>query len=106
MKALARRGLVLLPCVVMTLAGAAPSTRRESGVTAADRQHWSYQPLHAVEPPAVKDATWSRTSIDRFVLAALEARGMTPNRSADRRTLVRRLYFDLVGLPPAPDEVE
>jgi len=106
MKALARGILVLLPCVVMTLAGAAPLARRDSGVTAPDRQHWSYQPLHAVEPPGVKDAAWGRTSIDRFILAALEARGIRPNPPADRRTLIRRLYFDLVGLPPAPQEVE
>src|SRR5688572_12266557 len=106
MKAIVRRGLVLLPCVVVTFAAASPLTRRDSGVTAADRGHWSYQPLRAVEPPAVRDATWGRTSIDRFVLAALEARGIRPNPPADRRTLVRRLYFDLVGLSPAPDVVE
>src|SRR5688500_11643648 len=106
MKAIVRRGLGLLPCVVVTLAAASTPTRRDSGVAAADRGHWSYQPLRTVEPPTVRDATWGRTSIGRFVLAALEARGIRPNPPAERRTLIRRVYFDLVGLPPAPDEVE
>ena len=57
-------------------------------------------------PPAVRDARWPRTGIDRFILARLEARGLGPAPEADRRTLIRRLSFDLIGLPPEPDEVE
>jgi hypothetical protein len=56
--------------------------------------------------PAVKDAAWARTPIDRFLLAKMAARGVTPAAEADWRTLVRRLYFDLIGLPPKPEEVE
>src|SRR5262245_10679671 len=78
--------------------------RREMVVTKEDRRHWSYRPLQAVSPPVVNDSGWCRTPVDRFILAALAARGIRPDAPADRRTLIRRLYFDLVGLPPAPEE--
>jgi len=67
---------------------------------------WSLQPLAAEEPPAVRDVSWPQGEIDRFVLAELEANELTPSPPADRRTLVRRLYFDLLGLPPTPEEVQ
>ncbi|HEV8378151.1 MAG TPA: DUF1553 domain-containing protein [Tepidisphaeraceae bacterium] len=85
---------------------AGPTTRPEMIVTAEDRQHWSYLPLHRVEPPTVKDSNWCRTTIDRFILAQLEAKNLHPNPIADRRTLIRRLYFDMLGLPPTPGEVD
>jgi hypothetical protein len=66
---------------------------------------WSLQPLRKVEPPAVKDAAWPANAIDRFLLARLEQAGLAPSPEADRRTLIRRLSFDLVGLPPSPEEV-
>ena len=103
---LSRILLLFLPCLVATVAGAAPETRRNAAVTVADRQHWSYRPLSAVELPAVTDAAWGRTPIDRFILAALDARRIRPNSPAERRALIRRLYFDLIGLPPTPQEVE
>ncbi len=49
---------------------------------------------------------WARTPIDRFILAGLEAKGLTPSPMADKRKLIRRAYFDLIGLPPTPEEVE
>src|SRR2546423_5185071 len=67
---------------------------------------WALQPLKQVAPPAVKDAAWGKTAVDRFVLAKLEAKGIAPNPPADRRKLVRRAYFDLLGLPPTPQEVD
>ncbi len=73
---------------------------------AAERQGWAYGPLVRTEPPKVGDREWCRTPIDRFILARLEARGITPNRPAERRTLIRRAAFDLTGLPPEPEEVE
>jgi hypothetical protein len=70
------------------------------------RQFWAFQPLASVAPPAVKNATWSRTPIDRFILAKLEEKGLTPNPPIGRERLIRRAYFDLHGLPPTPAEVE
>ena len=68
--------------------------------------HWSLTaPKRSAEPP-VKNTTWARNPIDRFILARLEQSGLTPAPEADRRTLARRLSFDLTGLPPDPTEVE
>ncbi|MCC7085125.1 MAG: PSD1 domain-containing protein [Pirellulales bacterium] len=77
-----------------------------STVTAADRDFWSFRPLDDPQPPAVKDSTWARTAIDRFILAKLESQGIQPNLAADKRVLIRRAYFDLLGLPPTLEEVE
>jgi hypothetical protein len=87
---------------------AAPATsgRKEMVVTAEDRQHWSYRALHPIDLPDVRDTAWCRTPIDPFVIAGLQARGIQPNAQADRRTLIRRIYFDLLGLPPLPEEVK
>ncbi len=67
---------------------------------------WSLQKPVAVAPPAVQRADWTKNPIDAFVLAKLEAKNLTPSPEADRRTLVRRLYFDLIGLPPTPGEMQ
>lgn len=69
---------------------------------------WSLQPLVRPETPQVQydSADWKKIPIDAFVLAKLQARGLAPSPKADRRTLIRRLYFDLIGLPPSPEEVE
>jgi hypothetical protein len=67
---------------------------------------WSLQPVRKPGPPAVRDGAWARGAIDRFILARLEARGLCPAQEADRRTLIRRLSFDLTGLPPEPEAVE
>ncbi|MGL5095620.1 MAG: DUF1549 domain-containing protein, partial [Planctomycetia bacterium] len=67
---------------------------------------WSLQPLRVVPPPVVRDAGWPRESLDRFILAKLEAEGLAPAGAVDRRTLARRISFALVGLPPDPAEVE
>jgi hypothetical protein len=67
---------------------------------------WSLLPLNRSQPPDVKDTDWVRTVIDRFILAALEAKGMRPNDPADRTTLIRRVTFDLTGLPPTPEEID
>ena len=76
-------------------------------ITSAQRKFWSFQPVKKPAPPKVKNAAWaSGSSLDRFILARLEARGMAPSAPADRRTLIRRATFDLHGLPPTPAEVE
>lgn len=70
------------------------------------QEHWAFRPPVRSAPPATKNDGWARNAIDRFVLARLEAAGLTPAAEASRRTLIRRLAFDLTGLPPAPADVE
>ena len=72
----------------------------------AARQFWSFQPLKRAALPAVKNEGWVRTPLDRFILAKLEAAGIAPNPRVDRRRLLRRAYFDLIGLPPTPQQVD
>ncbi|MGH9363563.1 MAG: DUF1549 domain-containing protein, partial [Thermoanaerobaculia bacterium] len=95
-----------------------PSSRKRLGEAQKDllrrwiaggaeyQPHWSFIRPARPEPPAVKDPTWARNPIDRFILARLEAEGLSPSPEADRATLLRRLSLDLVGLPPSPAEVE
>ncbi|MGD9644804.1 MAG: DUF1549 and DUF1553 domain-containing protein, partial [Pirellulales bacterium] len=68
--------------------------------------HWSLQRLADYPPPAVEDEAWPRGAIDRFLLARLEAAGLAPAPEADRAALLRRVTFDLTGLPPTPEELE
>jgi len=69
-------------------------------------KHWAFVPPVRVPLPAVKQADWSRNSIDRFILARLESESLKPSPEADRSTLIRRASLDLVGLPPSPAEVD
>jgi cytochrome c553 len=75
-------------------------------VTEEDRRFWSFRPLVRPPLPAVEDTTWGKTPIDRFLLAAQEAKGIHPSAMADKRTLIRRASFDLLGLPPTPEDVQ
>src|SRR5262245_44805485 len=77
----------------------------EPPITEADRAHWSFAPLKRPELPAVKNAAWPRSAIDSFVLAKLESKVVAPAPTAERTTLLRRLSFDLLGLPPTPEEL-
>ncbi len=78
-----------------------------AGTSWKDRaNHWSFRPIRRAEPPAVRDASWAWGEIDRFLLAGLEAKGLKPAADADRRAWIRRVTFDLICLPPRPDEVE
>ncbi len=70
------------------------------------KQFWSFQPPKDHAPPVVKNSDWPRNEIDRFILAKLEAKGVAPSAAADKRTLIRRAYFDLTGLPPTAAEVD
>ncbi|MSU66178.1 MAG: DUF1553 domain-containing protein [Opitutus sp.] len=85
---------------------AATATRKEFAITNADRAHWAFQPVKPITPPAVKNRAWPRTSVDAFILAAQEAKGLTPTESASREALIRRATFDLIGLPPTPAEID
>ena len=68
-------------------------------------EHWSWQPVSPVPAPAVSDTHWPKSTVDRFVLAKLEENGLAPAQPTDRYTLLRRLSFDLTGLPPTAEEV-
>jgi hypothetical protein len=72
----------------------------------AGRKFWAFQPLAPGLPPPVKNAAWVRTPLDRFILAKLEEKKLTPNGPVARARLIRRAFFDLKGLPPTPAEVE
>src|SRR5215510_5184523 len=74
----------------------------------ADQNWWSLQPLSGAEPPLTEGIPqlWASSSIDRFVYARLAERNLQPNPPADRRALIRRVSYDLTGLPPSPEEVE
>lgn len=84
---------------------AAPIPVKPSPETVAEN-HWSLQPLASPAIPAVRDTDWPKTSVDRFILAKLEEHALAPAADADRRALIRRATFDLIGLPPSPEEVE
>jgi len=83
------------------VATAAQKAWKDSG-----KDHWAWQPLKKPTVPEVKDSTWGKTPVDNFILAKLDAKGLTPNPIADKRTLIRRASFDLIGLPPTPEEVD
>ena len=68
--------------------------------------HWSFKAPAPQQPPNVKNAPWARTDVDRFILAKLQEKGLTPAKDADRRVLIRRATFDLTGLPPTPEETQ
>ncbi len=70
------------------------------------RQFWSLQPIKKPELPTVADRDWAWTGIDRFILARLEAAKIDPTNVADLPTLVRRVYFDLIGMPPSPEQID
>lgn len=72
----------------------------------AGRKHWAFQPLSGAAPPKVADSAWPRTDVDRYVLARLEAEKLKPAPDADPELLLRRLSFDLIGLPPTVEELD
>lgn len=96
-----------LCCVGLPLAFAEDGGKvHETPITADDRDHWAFQPLVRPTVPSVDNVQWCRSPIDQFILAELEAEGISPAPEANRSTLVRRLHFDLIGLPPTPSEVQ
>src|SRR5215467_10319984 len=99
--------LALIIVLLAALAGSLwPRASAETAAVAAKPTHWSFIPPVRSTLPDVKDENWCRTPIDRFVLAKLEAEGLKPSPETDKVTLLRRLYLDLIGLPPKPEEVD
>ena len=76
----------------------------KSGPTQSN--HWAFQPVRRVAPPSVKNKAWGMSPVDRFVLARLEAQNLAPAPPASKRALLRRAYFDVLGLPPTPEQIE
>src|SRR5262245_7709530 len=97
----------LLAVVLLSLVGL-PAGQSAGGAVpkaaVARPKHWAFRPVACPQPPPVKGT--ARTAVDRFLLAALEARGLTLSPEADRLALVRRVSFDLTGLPPTPAEID
>ena len=84
----------------------APGTVRPTGMTIEDgRDFWSFKPVADPEIPSVENADWVQLPIDAFVLSKLEERKAEPAAQADKRTLIRRVTFDLIGIPPTPEEI-
>ena len=83
------------------------STNEEptAGIWDSAKTHWSFQPVSNPAPPE-KSSAWGNNSIDTFILEKLEAHQLTPSPKADRRSLIRRAYLDLIGLPPSPEAVD
>jgi hypothetical protein len=88
----------------------APDPRRATATQKAwatsSKTHWAWQPLIQPGIPTVHDTTWTKTPVDNFILAKLEEKGLKPNPTADKRTLIRRATFDLIGLPPTTAEMD
>lgn len=110
---LIHRAAICLACTMLgvfsttVLAEEEPETAPvEPPIVEADRQHWSFVPLAEVAPPDVRNSAWVRNEVDRFILARLESEGLTPAPEATREVLLRRLSFDLTGLPPTVRELE
>jgi hypothetical protein len=76
-----------------------------SAIDELAKKHWAFQPFKTPPLPPVRDVAWPATPVDRFVLATLEAKGVQPSPPADKSTLLRRVTFDLTGLPPTAEEV-
>ena len=86
--------------------GLDPTTPVGAGrIRAQDRGHWAFQPVRRIPPPDVQSSNWPATPLDPFVLSRLEAAGLQPSSPAKRTTLFRRVYFALLGIPPAPEQV-
>src|SRR6266567_162040 len=97
------------PWPAVSTAATTSVTAKSGAITEKQREFWSFQPLKTVTPPHVEDSRythWARTPIDRFILAGLHSSGLSPAPEADRHTLIRRVTYDLTGLPPTQQEVD
>lgn len=93
---------VLFAIIAVVLAASLSAEEKAT----SEEVHWAFRPLIHPQIPQVKNLQWIRTDIDRFILARQEAVGLEPNPQIDARGLVRRVYFDLTGLPPTPQEID
>ena len=95
----------MLPIAMAAVWGAGSTLAAPSPIPQAGREWWAFQPVRATVPPAPDDAGWCRNEIDRFILQKLAEARLQPSPEAGRHVLIRRIYFDMLGLPPTPEEV-
>ncbi|REJ90035.1 MAG: DUF1553 domain-containing protein [Planctomycetota bacterium] len=98
-------GLIVFSFLPLIASAEDDTAPAEPPVTESDRDFWSFRPLERPALPNVENSDWCRTPIDRFILARLESDGLQPAPEADRHALLRRVTFDLTGLPPSPAEI-
>ncbi len=91
------------PAATPTRASAAPANG--SLFTEEETSYWAFQPVRDPAPPVIKEVDWVQSDLDQFILAKLKSQGLAPAAPADKRTLLRRVTFDLIGLPPTPEEM-
>ena len=103
MKSAISLGAVLGCLTIAATGAAAPNAQPADG---PDKSHWAFRPVQKPPVPRVQDGRWPSSPIDYFIRAKLEANGLAPAPPADRRTLIRRATYDLIGLPPTIEEVE
>jgi hypothetical protein len=96
---------VAVVCAAAALWAAEESVAPLGTYKEAERRYWAFQPRKEVAPPAISDP-WINTPVDAFILAGLRKAGLKPAPEADRATLIRRISYDLTGLPPAPEEID
>ena len=94
-----------LPLLIFAAALVNAEPARQASFSAEQRAYWAFQPVERTSPPENSDTAWTRTPVDAFILAKLSEEGLDPAPEAERVALIRRVFFDLVGLPPSPAEV-
>jgi hypothetical protein len=100
-----RTGKALIKLAVFSLVFVGVSSARASDLFNLEtaRQHWAFRLFEEVKLSKVEQSGWGMNQIDRFVLTRLEKAGLQPSAPADKALLIRRVYFDLIGLPPSPE---
>lgn len=98
--------LLVMTVLTVLLYTPATSSEKEKQFTEKERAYWAFQKVKRASPPQVEHSDWVRNPIDAFILRPLEQKGISPGPEADRVTLLRRVSFDLVGLPPTPEETQ
>ena len=91
---------------VREISGKSHKSAYNNEINAESRNYWAFRPVGAPRPPKIDNARWSKNPIDAYLYAGLAAKGLKPNPPATRRALIRRAYYDLIGLPPTPAEVK
>ncbi|MEX0676089.1 MAG: DUF1549 and DUF1553 domain-containing protein [Pirellulales bacterium] len=99
-----RYGPIVAVAVLICCIGATRSVSSAEEHSAATKKFWSFQPVQRPERPAAANTLWARNPIDSFVLAKLDEAGLSPAAPAEKTALLRRAYYDLIGLPPSPEE--